>query len=1112
MRPSGAPRASEASQGASRAAPIPGGTSLNLYQERRIRDYFAGVVVPLDTLRVIALQVQFADSLMGGQEGSRRPEVHDSTWFANELRHLEQYYRGASRSRTNIAWTLEGRLYDLPEEMKYYGNDRYEEERVVELAQTLIDSADADVDFSRYDAVFIIHAGAGQETDVAGDSPEQLWSSFYDLGDIQAAADSLVPGLPTGDLLGGEPFYVNNFCVLPEDASQDFQIIGSLGIWAFEAGSRLGLLPMFDADPPGFQDSQGVGNFCVMAYGLFIGPFDARDPNKINVLDGFVPGFPCAFNRLLAGWIDPVTIDADDVPGDGTITLADINSGSDADTLCVKIPITENEYYLVVNRVHDTNFDSLFTFVDNDSDMIPDNTDSFEDAEFDYSLTLLTNPTTFRYDDRYGFEITLQYSGSGVYVWHVDENVVRQNISTGHLPNDFVDRKAVDLEEADGVQDIDARGFIGFMFGSHFDSFRSGDGNANSFGPSTKPNSISNGGAATGISIEDVSAIGTKMTFRLSRTIPYTDKSVRWIAQGESQPATTADIDGDGSVEIVVLADTGLVYVFNGDGTEYDDADLDPTTIAPYITAPDAIWAGPPALGDLDGVAGDEIVAAAADGRLFAWKGTGEELVDGDNDALTDGILYAGRPMATGPALFPFLRLGRPGQFDVLIVEGENDSLDVGLVRPEDGSRYVPVDATFGPLWPLRVQGQYAAPMASARTMIGETEGYLGVVLAWADTLSQTASVSYTPATWGGSVALVGEPAAQGWTFSWNLTPGVAASEQVPSAPASGDLDADDYDEVVATTPDGRLLVFDDGVGTNPPAVTLLRTSNPTGPALGDADLDGTLEIALWDDELMYLKEHNGADVSNWPIRVLPQSAGPQPPNKIVRGIESPVVGDFDGDGSIEAVYALQDGVIYGFESNGSPMEGFPRVGPAGAKATPTVATHTGTAGLKLISVGFVDGLVAFDTVVDTVDTTPSMTLSIQGLPGSHDLDRLFWAAFQATAARSGVVTEAVALQTAQTAVQTETFMIYPNPVPGGEVHARVTLNASANVKVEIYNLEGERAYEQNFSANPSGLIDTPFDELIDISALKSGLYFMRLEIDSGSGTEKLVKPFAIRR
>jgi len=1082
-----------------RSVAAPPGATLNIFQKQKLRDYLAGFTEPIDSLRVIVLQVQFADSLMGGQPGSLRPEVRDSTWFANEMRHVEQYIRGASQSRTNIAWRVDGRLYNLPEGMGYYGDDRYEETRVVELAQTVIDSADADVDFSLYDNVFIVHAGAGQETDIAGDSPEQIWSSFYDLGDIQFAVDSLVAGLTTGDSLDGEPFYVNNFSIVPENASQDFSRIGTLGIWVFETGSRLGLLPMFDSTPPGFQDSQGTGNFCVMAYGLWIGP---------EGFDGFVPGFPCAFNRLISGWIDPPVVDAGPGPAPGEISLTDVNTGTPTDMTAVRIPITENEYYLVVNRVHDANFDSLFTFGDVDSNMMPDNTDSFEGAEFDFHLTMLTNPTSFRYDDNYGGTIKLQFTGSGVYVWHVDENVIRQNLEAGYLPNDFVARKGVDLEEADGVQDLDAGGFIGFIFGSHFDSFRSGDGNANSFGPFTSPSSSSNSGAMTGITIADVSVMGAEMTFDLSRTIPYGETRTRWTGLGENQPATTGDIDGDGDLEIVVLGDTGAVYVFNGDGSEYDDTDADPTTIEPYITAPGAVWAGPPALGDLDGQSGVEIVAAAKDGRLFAWRGDGSEVTDGDNDPGTSGVLYAGEPMATGPLL---LDIDGNGASDVTVVESVDDSLHVGFVSP-DGTWWVPSGPTFGPLWPLVVPGQYSAPLSLARKGIGDVTGQTGVVLASVDTSSSTAGIVFAPVVWSDREVPPGiEPAAQGWWYSWALDSGIPAADQVPSAPAAGDVDGDSNDEVVLTTPSGRLLAFDDATGENAPNATQLRSTQPSGPALGDVDLDGTLEIALWDDDYMYLKKWNGADLTNWPVSVLSGYAGEQPLSQVPRGLEGPVVGDFDGDGGVETIFLRRDGTAYGFEFDGTPVAGFPRVAPSGAGATPTVAALSGSGELSFLSAGFLDALGSFDTVVDTVETTPVMTLSIQTLPGSDAADLLFWPSFQASSGRQGIVTEGVQLKTA-TGVQAETFMIYPNPVSGGEVHARVTLNESARVVVEIYNFEGERAYSQEFAANPGGLIGTPFDELIDVSGLKSGVYFLRLEVDSGGGTEKLVKPFAIRR
>jgi hypothetical protein len=131
----------------------PGERRVNLYQKNNIRGFLAGQPVGADTLNVLGIQVQFADSLMRSGQ--------DSTYFANELKHLAEYFAGASRGQLSVQWAVTSRVYDLPEPMGYYGTDDLEDIRDVELVQTLIDSADSDIDFSLYDTFMIIHADAG---------------------------------------------------------------------------------------------------------------------------------------------------------------------------------------------------------------------------------------------------------------------------------------------------------------------------------------------------------------------------------------------------------------------------------------------------------------------------------------------------------------------------------------------------------------------------------------------------------------------------------------------------------------------------------------------------------------------------------------------------------------------------------------------------------------------------------------------------------------------------------------------------------------------------------------------------------------------------------------
>ncbi|NIM18957.1 MAG: T9SS type A sorting domain-containing protein [Candidatus Latescibacteria bacterium] len=1074
---------------------------LNRFQRERVRSLLAGREIAhaqaaMDTLRLVAIQVQFADSLMGGQPGSRRPQLRDSLFFANELEHLTDYYRGASRNYLTVAWEVTSRLYTLPKAMGYYGKDGEEETRVVEMVQTVIDSADDDVDFSLFDAVVVIHAGAGQETDLADDSREQIWSSFYDLDDIDHAfPDSTVSGLATNDSLGGMPFFVDNFLALPANASQDGVIIATLGIWAFETGSRLGLLPLFDSTPAGFPDSRGVGSFCLMSYGLF---------NTAS----FIPGFPCAFNRILGGWLDPVFVESG-----GHFRLRDINSPANGDTACLKIPVTESEYFLVVNRVHDTNFDSLFTFGDLDSNLVPDNPDSLLGAEFDFFLTDVTNPQVIKRDPDFKNMFRRYVStGSGIYVWHIDEMVIREALETGFLPNDFVSRKSVDLEEADGVQDLDGVADQSFSFGSHWDSFRAG--HIDHFSPDTDPASNAHSGARTGIRVSGITSPAPYMECDVSFSLPYSERRIRWEATAPGQPPTPVNLDGGDSTEVVILADTGLVYVFKADGSEYVDQDADPQTIEPFLTVPGAVWTGPPAFGDIDGDLDLEIVASSKDGRLFAWHDDGSEVFDGDGNPSTEGVLYAGSTMVAPPLLYDIIS-GTANR--IAIIEREGDSLAVSFID-DTGNKVFPF------IWPgsepAKFQAQFASAPAVANIGVPNLV-HANLAVAWADTVDGVYGISFLPLELQPAESSVGEHSVFGSAFellpavTFPLPEGIDVEEMIFSPVAAGDLDADTFDEVVLALPNGELVTYSYGAfarGREPLSIAALRGNNPSAPALGDVDNDGTLEIALWDDDFFYLFKHNGALYTNWPKPALSVEFLDLPPLSFDNLHKSPLIGDINGDGAVEILFPTSQGAVRAFHNDGSTVAGFPRPAPALLDATPSLSDIDGDGEVSLLAVGTLAALEGRDGVRDTLITSNVAILSVQSFPGSQATDDQFWAMYQNSVDRRGRTRALEPLQQSPALVEAGSFMIYPNPVTGAEVRVRVTLNQSATVGVEIYNLEGERAFSHEFAANPSGVIQTPFDEALDVSSLKSGIYFLRLSVSGSSESTAEVKPFAIKR
>jgi hypothetical protein len=767
---------------------------------------------------------------------------------------------------------------------------------------------------------------------------------------------------------------------------------------------------------------------------------------------------------------------------------------SPADTVCLRVPITESEYFLVVNRVHDTNFDSLFTFTDLDSNRIPDNTDSLDGAEFDWFMTDVTNPYVVHADPNYGgVQRRFVVTGSGVYVWHIDENVIRQMVDTGYLPNDFASQKGVDLEEADGVQDMDGVNSV-FSFGSHYDSFH--EGNNATFGPGTNPNSASNAGGATGLTIRNISKPDSFMTMTVEFSKPYTEVRKRWTAAGAFQPPTMFDLDGTGGDELVVFADTGQVYAFRNDGTEFVDKDSDPATIQPYFSAPGAVWVGPPAFGDVDGGGDGEIVATSRDGRVYAWKGDSTEVADGDGNPLTRGVLYQGSPMAAPPLL---VDVTGDNHDEVLVVESSGDSLFISFVDAA-GNKVRPADAAVQPLWPAGLQAQACSPAAYGA--LGEkgsdTEG---IVLAYADSIRSVYGLVYIP------TAVRSGSNAQRWEKQFAWTAPVRPVFPATSAPVVGDMDADGFDEVALTLPDARLVIADPSQGgAIAPQVVALRAPNPSSPALGDVDGNGTLEIALWDADEYYLYEHNGSLRTNWPQPVRANSLGSLPPLSYNPILASPLIGNFNGDSAVEIMFPLPDGSLHAFHADGTRLADYPRPVPARIEAAPAVGDPDGNGELSVVALGILPLLRTYESVSDTIVSSPTLVLSIQSLPGSDAQGKRFWSMYQHDPERQGRVTESNPLKTSGVRAEASTFIVYPNPVRGNAVHARIILNQRATVRVEIYNLEGERAVSARFDANPGNVIQTPFDETIDVSKLDSGVYIMRVAV----GSDAYVKTFAI--
>ena len=188
----------------------------------------------------------------------------------------------------------------------------------------------------------------------------------------------------------------------------------------------------------------------------------------------------------------------------------------------------------------------------------------------------------------------------------------------------------------------------------------------------------------------------------------------------------------------------------------------------------------------------------------------------------------------------------------------------------------------------------------------------------------------------------------------------------VEASPKLFDLDCDGKDEIIQPTTDGHIHAwkadgteakgwpvkspvrreFDKDYKFNTLAACAYRTDKKdcvakngtlagkysetmiiNSPAVGDVDGDGDIEVvvATYDGTLMVFN-HDGTPLKGFPVRTDPKNMGPTDPDHVLDdGIcGSPALADLDGDGKLEIVAAAMDQHLYVWNHDGSQRKGFP--------------------------------------------------------------------------------------------------------------------------------------------------------------------------------------------
>jgi len=539
-----------------------------------------------DSLKILAVLVDFQvdddDATFGdGTFGSiysqdygtdiLDPMPHDAAYFEDHLTFAQNYFRKVSDGKQNISFTVLEDILTVSKIMREYSppvSDRDGLSPMVDFCDevwALADQRYSNIDFSEYDAFTIFHAGTGGDIEVPGTigNERDLPSLYFSLRTFQEYLGNDFQGFPVNN----GSYMVSNTIVLPETESRELSnILGEQlleltinGLIVASIASHLGLPDLFDTE----TGLSAIGRFGLM------------DGQAIFTYAGVIPPEPSVWEKMYLGWIDPLVLSESGME----INLTTQRIASAEDTVFVKIPISSSEYYLVENRSRDANQDGCIitykvggtiitkTFPKDELNFNYANVDTLHGVildvdEPDWAMPGIDRNTTD----------ALEFSDVGIIIWHIDDYVIETKIEDNAINTDKF-RRGVDVVEADGIQDI------GEEFQTVFGDIVIGEGSKedtwyvsnpaelykNIFDDYSKPNSNSNTGAFSLISMTDFSEVGITMSFNLEFGSDDIELSSNFELSGDDNPEWINITESDGEVSLITTSADGF-YKYDPDG------------------------------------------------------------------------------------------------------------------------------------------------------------------------------------------------------------------------------------------------------------------------------------------------------------------------------------------------------------------------------------------------------------------------------------------------------------------------------------------------------------------------------------------------------------------
>ncbi len=905
------------------------------------------------------------------------PPAHDSLYFDAHMQALRRFYEYSSHNRLTLTWDIfppkRDSVYTLPQQMGYYGACEFDSV-VAGLEQFFVDcisTADAlspEINFSRYESIFIFHAGADRQNDI-GFPPtcEDLFTGFIRFGDSV--------------LVDNDSTSVRDALLMPETASQDNRATALNAVIAHEFGHQLGLVDLYST----INFATTIGDFATMDHNGFKTGIDFGW--SVGSAFGCFPVYHDAWSRAFLGF-DSVY----DFRQGTDIRIVAANMVKDGIKIA-RVPITENEYYLIENRIEDTDGKATAVLAD--------------------SATSVIQGPVFAATREFTGEYDALLPGSGMLIYRIDETVAGMDYDQDGL-NNFLDndlqwdyqRKFMTLMEADGYENLTGRctagcGLVGQSYGWLGDMYP--EGNNTSLTPNSNPPSVDGTGNNTHIRITNIhrdssitpdTVFGAVMKFSVETDglvsgFPVRIGYPKFLNEGRLAPIID-DLNGDNTPEIIVAA-SRRVLAFTPNGGSFlqsvDSCPACPVFVDTAITSFSSTLYPVPILYQ----APADISAGPVTGNF----GTG----------------------ATRYVAFSYFS-GGFGRVVLVAPQDVGDDGQADVAAPPVATAGAPTHLVFGnKLWVVADSVYVKSSLAGAATRI----------------VSISDSVT-TGACLADSFLIVAAGNAAGTNLyllnSTNATDTLHLTGFYSLGPVAADIDGDGVTEIILFSPNGNAAIVNVNSGIQSLQVQLtddLNTDFTTSPIIADVDLDGRPDIVIGGVNAIYAFNDNLILKTEYPIEVDDRFLDEEVD-------AAPIAANISGDKQPEVIAPNAIGNFYSFGpklSTGFPLS-------AGERSISSAVVFNTSTGGKLGYSGLDGWFYLWETGTDS--TTNFWPMAGHDASGSF---AFLSSQLSPEASYSGLLPE-------------DRVYNYPNPVTSGVTTIRYLLGQTATkVELKLYDLSG---------------------------------------------------------